>query len=83
MRNWAVDSRFNRLIDRNAGLGVISTGIGLAPDQARPFAVDAGTTWLLPQVAHLAAMILKEMPDADANLLRALICANAYIPELV
>lgn len=33
--NWAVDSRLNRLIGKNAGLGVISTGIGLAPDQAR------------------------------------------------
>ena len=79
--NWAVDSRLNRLIGKNAGLGVISTGIGLAPDQARPFAVDAGTSMAAPQVAHLAATILKEMPDADANLLRALICANAYIPE--
>jgi hypothetical protein len=79
--NWAVDSQFNRLIGENAGLGVISTGIGFTPDQARPFAVDAGTSMAAPQVAHLAAMILKEMPDADANLLRALICANAYIPE--
>lgn len=79
--NWAVESKVNRLIDRSTGLGVISTGIGLMPDQARPFAVYSGTSMAAPQVAHLAALILKEMPDADANLLRALLCANAYIPE--
>jgi hypothetical protein len=79
--NWAVDTGVNRLIDRVAGLGVISTGIGLAPDQARPFSVDSGTSMAAPQITHLAAMVLKEMPDADANLLRALLCANACIPQ--
>lgn len=79
--NWAVETGTNRLIDKNIGLGVISTGVGIAPDQARPFAVDSGTSMAAPQVAHLVAMGLKEIPNADANLMRALLCANAGIPQ--
>ncbi|MFH1135639.1 MAG: S8 family peptidase [Pseudomonadota bacterium] len=77
--NWAVETRTNRLINGNIGLGVISAGHEFAPPNGRPFAVDSGTSMAAPQVAHLAAMILNERPDADVNLLRALLCANAAI----
>jgi len=79
--NWAVNTRTNRIIDRNSGLGVISTGYDFAPPGGRPFAVDSGTSMAAPQIAHLAAMLLHELPDADPNLLRALLCANASIPQ--
>ncbi len=79
--NWAVNSGDNRLIRNDTGLGVISTGYKFAPPGGRPFAVYSGTSMAAPQVAHLAAMILLELPDADANLLRALLCANASIPQ--
>jgi hypothetical protein len=79
--NWAMNTRDCRIIDRNSGLGVISTGSQFAPPGGRPFAVDSGTSMAAPQVAHLAAMILHELPDANPNLLRALLCANASIPQ--
>ncbi len=79
--NWAVNTRDCRIIDRNSGLGVLSTGYQFAPPGGRPFAVDSGTSMAAPQVAHQAAMILHELPDADPNLLRALLCANASIPQ--
>jgi len=80
--NWAIDTRsgVNRLLDRGHGLGVISTCHQFAPPGGRPFAVDSGTSMAAPQVAHLAAALLKEYPEANANLLRAMLCANAYIP---
>ena len=79
--NWAMNTRDCRIIDKNSGLGVISTGSQFAPPGGRPFAVDSGTSMAAPQVAHLAAMILHELPDANPNLLRALLCANASIPQ--
>lgn len=79
--NWAINTRggANRLLDRGHGLGVISTNREFAGGNL--FSVDCGTSMAAPQVAHLAASILKEHPDASANLLRALLCANAVIPE--
>lgn len=79
--NWALNTRrgMNRLLDRGHGLGVISTGFDFA--SGRPFAVDSGTSMAAPQVAHLAASILRGHPEANANLLRALLCAHAVIPE--
>ena len=40
-----------------------------------------GTSYAAPKVAHLAARILAEWPDASANLLRALLVAHASVPE--
>jgi hypothetical protein len=34
-----------------------------------------------PQVAHLAATVLREHPGANANFIRALLCLNAVMPE--
>lgn len=77
--NWAVNARAGgTLLDKIAGLGVISTGHQFA--SGRPFAIENGTSMAAPQVAHLAASILRHYPEADANLLRALLCANAQTP---
>ncbi|MBF0165520.1 MAG: S8 family peptidase [Magnetococcales bacterium] len=78
--NWAVNARGgNAIPDRLAGLGIVSTGYSFAT--GNPFVVDSGTSMAAPQVAHLAASILREHPDASANLLRALLCAHAVVPE--
>lgn len=79
--NWAVETRSNNLRVGNIGLGVISTGFGVAPHKSRPFSVDSGTSMAAPQVAHMAAIVLRDLPDADSNLLRALLCANACVPQ--
>lgn len=78
--NWAINTRASHsLMDRVAGLGVVSTNHQFA--KGHPFAVDIGTSMAAPQVAHLAASILREHPDADANFIRALLCLNAFMPE--
>lgn len=63
---------------RSDGLGLISTCGDFAG--GRPFSEDIGTSYAAPQVAHHAARLLKELPDAPANLLRALLAANARWP---
>ncbi len=79
--NWAFNTRRvgNALLDRAVGLGVVSTHHQFA--MGHPFAVDSGTSMAAPQVAHLAASILREHPDASARLLRALLCAHAIMPK--
>lgn len=78
--NWAINTRANHsLLERVAGLGVVSTNNQFT--KGHPFSVDIGTSMAAPQVAHLAASILREYPDADANFIRALLCLNAVMPE--
>ncbi|MDX8406221.1 MAG: S8 family peptidase [Mariprofundus sp.] len=78
--NWAINTRAgNSLMDRVAGLGVVSTNHNFA--KGNPFSVDIGTSMAAPQVAHLAASVLREHPDSSANFLRALLCMNAAVPQ--
>lgn len=78
--NWAINTRAGHsLMERGAGLGVVSTNHQFA--SGHPFVVDIGTSMAAPQVAHLAASILREHPEASANFLRALLCMNALMPE--
>nr|VFK62687.1 MAG: Subtilase family protein [Candidatus Kentron sp. TUN] len=78
--NWALNARAGHaLMDRVAGLGVVSTNHRFV--DGYPFTVDSGTSMAAPQVAHLAASIFREHPKASANLLRALLCAHAVMPE--
>jgi hypothetical protein len=77
--NWAVNVQMaNQWIVRH-GLGELSTCKDFAA--GRPLAEEAGTSFSAPQVAHLAARILAEHPQADHNLLRALLVAHARWPE--
>ncbi|XUO87853.1 S8 family peptidase [Halomonas sp. KM072] len=78
--NWAIHARANyALLDGLTGLGVVSTGLQFV--HGRPFHVDTGTSMAAPQVAHLAASIFHEYPDATANFIRAQLCLNAAIPQ--
>ena len=63
----------------HAGLGIISTSGGFAGGHL--FAEDIGTSFASPQIAHRAARLLSEVPDASANLLRALLAAHAHWPR--
>lgn len=74
--NWALNARASyALLDKNAGLGVVSTGHQFV--RGHPFAVENGTSMAAPQVAHLAASVLITQPNASTNLIRALLCNNA------
>ena len=64
---------------RHAGLGIVSACGDFA--NGRPFAEDIGTSYAAPQVAHRAARLLSDLPDASPNLLRALLAANARWPQ--
>lgn len=64
---------------RHNGLGVVSTSGDFA--NGRPFAEDIGTSYAAPQIAHRAARLLGEIPDASPNLLRALLSVHARWPR--
>lgn len=64
---------------RHLGLGVVSTCGAFAG--GRPFAEDIGTSYAAPLIAHRAASLLSHVPDASANLLRALLAAHARWPQ--
>ncbi len=77
--NWAINTRAgNWLLDKGCGLGVVSTGHEHAT--GRLFAIHSGTSMAAPQVAHLAALVLRELPSASNNQIRALLCAHAAMP---
>lgn len=76
--NWALN-KYNNFGLVDAGMGVVSTSHQFA--NGHPFVVDVGTSMAAPQVAHLAASILHEYPDATANFLRAQLCLNAALPQ--
>lgn len=74
--NVALD-RFG--LRRTEGLGIVSLNSGFA--SGYPFSEDAGTSYAAPVVAHKAARLLTELPDASPNLLRALLGAHARWPR--
>lgn len=47
----------------------------------RLFTTEIGTSYAAPLVAHKAALVLRVLPDASANLLRALLVNSARVPE--
>ena len=75
--NIAVARDGSRISHR--GLGLVSTCGDFA--NGRPFAEDIGTSYASPQVAHRAARLLGEVPNASSNLLRALLGAHARWPQ--
>lgn len=61
------------------GLGVVTTNGGFAAGAA--FREEIGTSFAAPAVAHRAAKLLRRVPDASHNLLRALLGAHAGWPS--
>ena len=77
--NWAINTKAGySLIDQPSGLGVVSTEQNLEGSKAT---VKNGTSMAAPQVAHLAASVLLEHPEANGNFIRALLCLNAVMPH--
>jgi hypothetical protein len=74
--NLAVDARANHVSER--WLGELSTSKDFATGQL--LAERTGTSFAAPHVAHCAARILIEYPNASTSLLRALLVANGKIP---
>ncbi|MBU3917227.1 S8 family peptidase, partial [bacterium] len=78
--NWAVNTRAGaNFLVPNSGLGELSTSFNFA--SGKLLASESGTSMAAPQVAHLAALLLAEYPGIDTNVIRALLTANAEIPE--
>ena len=59
-------------------VGELSTSRDFAA--GRLFAQDAGTSFAVPHVAHAAARVLAELPEASPDLCRALLIAHACSP---
>lgn len=76
--NQAIDPRTGN--GSNRWLGELSTGKDFA--EGRLLAERVGTSFAAPHVAHVAARLLAEVPNATTNLLRALLIANAKIPTV-
>lgn len=74
--NQAIDPRGGHVSDR--WLGELSTGKDFAEGQV--LAERSGTSFAAPHVAHAAARLLAEIPNASMNLLRAMLIANGKIP---
>ncbi|OUL81248.1 S8 family peptidase [Paraburkholderia hospita] len=66
----------NRFVEQR--LGVISTSREFAG--GRLFDDAPGTSFAAPQVAHLAATVLRYLPNASANTVRAILGAHARVP---
>lgn len=71
--------RNGRVRENANGLGLVSTCGAFA--DGRPFAEDIGTSYAAPQVANRAVRLLGELPDASADLVRALLAAHARWPQ--
>ncbi len=74
--NQAIDPRGRNVSDR--WLGELSTDKDFA--EGRLLSERAGTSFAAPHIAHAAARLLAEVPNASMNLLRALLIANGRIP---
>ena len=74
--NYSIDIRGGGAWPRN--IGELSTSREFAA--GRLFAQDVGTSFAAPHVAHAAARLLAELPEASPDLCRALLVAHAIPP---
>lgn len=78
--NWAVNTRAGaNVLVPNSGLGELSTSREFA--YGRLLADESGTSMAAPKIAHLAALILSVYPEANRDVIRALLVSHAKIPE--
>ncbi|MFN5256160.1 MAG: S8 family peptidase [Limnohabitans sp.] len=76
--NVAINRGTNRA--RYQGLGVLSLNGGFGQAGGGAFRENVGTSYAAPLVAHKAARLLQDLPDATPNLLRAMLGVHAYWP---
>ncbi len=78
--NWIIDARTGGgLAAGPQGVGELSANSSYATQN--PFREDSGTSFSAPRVAHAAARILGEIPEAGVDLCRALLVAHASTPQ--
>ncbi|RUQ27885.1 MAG: S8 family peptidase [Candidatus Competibacteraceae bacterium] len=78
--NWALHARaINNYPFPGGGLGEISTSIDFA--RGKLFQQDCGTSYAAPNIAHIATKVLTKIPDANPNLIRALLVAHCRHPQ--
>lgn len=78
--NYAVDLRNDGEARKHDGLlGEVSLNHTFVEQGL--FADRLGTSFAAPKVAHLAAKLLVDYPEASPNLLRALLVASAEVPD--
>lgn len=65
---------------RHQGLGVLSLNGGFGQPGGGAFREDLGTSYAAPVVAHKAARLLQDLPDATPNLLRSMLGVHAEWP---
>lgn len=70
----------SRILDRDRETGIISTNNNFRDGL---FTSDIGTSFASPKVANIAASILKQYPEASANLVRSLLVNSTTIPNQV
>lgn len=78
--NYSIPIRAHHARPNTRGLGELSTSSQFA-QSGQLVAEDVGTSFAAPHVAHLAARLLIELPNATSNLLRALLVAHARHSE--
>ena len=76
--NIIVNTLAGRTMVGQQGVGELSFSRQFAVGQ--PFSEDSGTSFAAPRVAHCAARILGEMPNAGVDLCRALLVVHAKTP---
>ena len=76
--NCAYDGDLRRLRPELAELSIVSLNREYL---ARLFCTDLGTSYASAKVAHSAARLYSQFPDASANLIRALLAASAEVPQ--
>jgi hypothetical protein len=74
-----IDTQLDVWAPPNAGLRIPTTGPEFATGKV--FTFTDGTSIATPKVAYLVARILGAMPEASANLVRALLVNSANFPE--
>ena len=67
--NWAWNDHLQQVATADPSLSVVVA----ATEPGRTFDWKSGTSFAAPRVAHIAAEILTNYPDATANLVRALV----------
>lgn len=75
--NWVIDDT-DRLQSHNPGVATVSLN---ADYTRREFAGACGTSFSAPRVAHAAARLWDEYPEASANMIRALIGLSTDLPS--
>lgn len=76
--NWAVMTRANNRVVTQ-GLGEMSTSKDFAA--GRLFSEQFGTSFAAPYIANAAANVLRVLPQATQELVRALLVNNAKLPD--